>query len=210
MLMFFPSLLLKTAPLVIYRTFTQIHLPSITGQFFQTVYPAHHRTAENYNWAWFDNMHLNETSEYATDNHRMRLYHEWRPHWNVSRPILMEKSPRHALMTRLLQHWFTPERSYFIVLLRHPLATLRLAWEDNNTKLGIVLDCGDKAIQHWLHIVETLFSDLNHLRNVILVQFERLALGDTQGNFGIHICVYSSPMKQKHKVSKILSHKFKA
>ena len=43
----------------------------------------------------------------------------------MSRPVLMEKSPRHAMMTTYLQEIFGSDRTFFIVLLRHPLATIR-------------------------------------------------------------------------------------
>jgi hypothetical protein len=88
------------------------------------VYPPHH-DAGYFDWAYQPDMHLTEASAYATTDHRDRLYADWRMHWNVSKPILLEKSPRHCVMMRLLQHWFTAERSAFIVLLRHPLATMR-------------------------------------------------------------------------------------
>ena len=70
-------------------------------------------------------MHLTEHSTFAIERARDILYAEWRQYWHVERGILVEKSPRHALMTRLLQHWFTPERTSFVVLLRHPLATVQ-------------------------------------------------------------------------------------
>jgi hypothetical protein len=43
--------------------------------------------------------------------------------------VLMEKSPRHAMMTTYLQEIFGPDRTFFIVLLRHPLATIRQVCE---------------------------------------------------------------------------------
>ena len=50
------------------------------------------------------------------------MYAEWRRYWDVSKPILVEKSPRHIIMTRLLQHWFGADQTFFIVIMRHPLA----------------------------------------------------------------------------------------
>ena len=95
--------------------------------------------AENgYAWGFNRDMHLDETSRFATPaardkachvatahqpltRLRHQVYSEWRRYWDVSKPILIEKSPRHILMTRLLQHWFTPEQTLFVVVLRHPV-----------------------------------------------------------------------------------------
>ena len=63
----------------------------------------------------------------ATEANRIKLYAEWRRYWQPSKPVLVEKSPRHMLMTRLLQWYFTPERTRFVVVLRHPIATV---WEE--------------------------------------------------------------------------------
>ena len=58
---------------------------------------------------------------------RELLYAEWRRYWNVSKPILQEKSPIHALKMRFLQAMFTTERSSFIIVLRHPHATMKVS-----------------------------------------------------------------------------------
>jgi hypothetical protein len=55
------------------------------------------------------------------------------------------------LMTRLLQHWFIAEQTFFVAVLRHPLATMREMWE-NTKRYNFVADCGEGAIKHWLLI----------------------------------------------------------
>ena len=64
----------------------------------------------------------------------VKVYGEWRRYWNVSRSVLVEKSPRHMLMTRLLQHWFTPLRTHFLIVLRHPVRCV--AWHDRRALIG--------------------------------------------------------------------------
>ena len=97
----------------------------MTGQFMQKVYPP--GEAEHTTWGYAKDMYLNESSVYATEANRIKLYAEWRRYWQPSKPVLVEKSPRHMLMTRLLQWYFTPERTRFVVVLRHPIATV---WEE--------------------------------------------------------------------------------
>jgi hypothetical protein len=66
--------------------------------------------------------------------------------WNISKPILAEKSPRHMMMTRLLQYWFTEQRSFFIAILRHPLAQSRANYWSRNHDTT----CGAAGVAHWL------------------------------------------------------------
>ena len=144
----------------------------------QTVYPyARGRLAD---WGDGKDMRLTEQHHiYATKDASLQVYAEWRQFWNVSKPVLVEKSPRHMLMTRLLLHWFTPERTSFLVILRHPLATMHYKWEAENQRFAV--DCCEKEIRHWLKCHKALFEDVPPLRNVTVVQFEWLAAEKSQG-----------------------------
>ena len=118
-------------------------------------------------------MRLDESSTMATDACALQLYAEWRRFWEIDKPILVEKSPRHVVMTRLLQHWFTPERSFFIVILRHPLAVNSfLSSPAYNTVMCET--CGSVFVQNWLDMYEMLFDDLNYIKNKAVLQYERL------------------------------------
>ena len=150
---------------------------SYTGQFLQTIYPP--TPGGFFYWGYSKDMKLNEEGEYATDHNRLKLYAEWRRYWDVSKPILIEKSPRHMLMTRLLQYYFTPERSYFVVVMRHPYGTVREIM--NGRYQSFYRDCGAEAIAHWLMIYEALFEDLKHIRNRVVLHLEKFVEGDTQG-----------------------------
>ena len=83
-------------------------------------------------------------------------------------------------MTRLLQHWFHEDRTFFLVVLRHPFASIRFLWE-RVRRVKFCSDCGEKPLIHWLHIHDTLFEDLTHIKHRLAFHFERFALGDTQG-----------------------------
>ena len=131
-------------------------------------------------------MKQTEASEFATEYNRLKLYAEWRRYWDVSKPILVEKSPRHMLMTRLLQYYFTAERSFFIVVMRHPYGTVREIM--NGRYQMFYRDCGAEAIAHWLMIYETLFEDLQHIQHRVVMHLEKFVEGDTQG-LGWSLCV---------------------
>ena len=187
------------------------------GQFFQTVYPP--AWGSNFDWAFGDHMHLSDACEFSTDQHRDQLYAEWRRYWDVSRPILVDKSPRHIIMSRLLQHWytttrsiwepallkcrrFTPERTAFMFILRHPLGTMRENWEmTGRYSFGA---CGESALVHWLTIHEAWLQDLAYISHFVVFHFERLVLGDSVGawpssynRFAAH-CVHARSLLQRH------------
>ena len=83
----------------------------------QTVYP---NVNEDIN-----RLRVELNSTYAAESNRYKLYAEWRRYWNVSKPVLIEKTPREMMMTRVLQRWFGEDRTFFIAMLRHPMASFR-------------------------------------------------------------------------------------
>ena len=42
-------------------------------------------------------------------------------------------------------------------------------------------DCVEEALKHWLLVHDTLFDDLQYIKNALLVPYELLTLGDTKG-----------------------------
>ena len=141
----------------------------LLGQYIQSVYPP--GEGSYFDWAFNKDMHLTEKSDYATRENGVRLYSEWRNHWNLSKPVLLEKSPRHMLMTRLLQFWFG-SRAHFVAIIRHPLGMLHRRWERPEHKIN--RDCGEAAIQHWLHIYGALRDDLQSVSRKAVIKYEEL------------------------------------
>ncbi len=121
------------------------------GQFVNTVLP--HYAAQR-TLAQQPQMYHTEQSPLATPMLRDRLYVEWRLFWDLKRPILVEKSPPHSLITRLLQYYFTPAQTYYIALLRHPLAQTKTSfWSRHSTVERN--DCGALGVIHWLKMQVT-------------------------------------------------------
>ena len=104
-----------------------------------------------------------------------------RPHDQVTSQQCMHHHLVLTLYCRLLQHWFRPEQSFFVIVLRHPLATMRDLWEIKGKKEFNFLDCGESALKHWLKIQDSMFRDLKFIQNRVVFHFERFALGDSQG-----------------------------
>lgn len=109
--------------------------------------------------------HLTETSLLAHPQAARQLFREWSNHWNMDKPYLLEKSPPNLIRTRFLEALFP--NSYFIVLLRHPVAVslATMKWTD----LGV-----ESLLDHWFHCHQIFDKDRAFLRNVLVIRYEDL------------------------------------
>ena len=138
------------------------------GQHLQYVYP----TAEEFGgmlaYGFAEAAHMTELHQLVTDDTRAKLYTQWSYHWNVSKPMLVEKSPPHIIKTRFLQAIFGQERSHFIIVTRHPLGASYFDWHAEY----ILPNCGKHYIKHWLHLHAILRADMQNLRSKIALVIE--------------------------------------
>ena len=170
----------------------------ISGQYFQTIY-----RQRDPNGRHPKHEHIIESNAtYNNDTIRAKLWSQWQPHFNLSRSHLLEKSPHHIGMIRLLQHWFRAENTYFVIMARHPLGeffhvlieidwninkitaagTLGFKWHDKKHRADI-WQCGANGIRDWLFVMDRAVADLQYIHRARIVLLESLALGDTQGLF---------------------------
>jgi hypothetical protein len=91
---------------------------------------------------------------------------EWSPWWDLSRPVLLEKSPPNLLKTRFLQKLFP--RSSFVVVLRHPIAVSLATAKWRRTRRY------QRLVHHWLHCHELFEADRPHLERVHVIRYEEL------------------------------------
>ena len=128
-------------------------------------------------------LHLTEhNASFTSPTARTRLWSEWRPYFNLSRHTLLEKSPRHIIMMRLLQHWFTPRATAFIVVVKHPLSAglAHRMWAEHARWPRVQL-CGADYVDAWLAAMDLFADDAAHLQHKMAVYFEDMAAGDVQG-----------------------------
>jgi Sulfotransferase family len=109
--------------------------------------------------------HLTESSELVSPRARERLIAAWAPHWDLSRPVLVEKSPPNMIRTRFLQALFPDAR--FIVVIRHPVAVAYATRKWTRTSIA-------SLIEHWLHAHELLLADAQAVDRLALVHYENL------------------------------------
>jgi hypothetical protein len=112
--------------------------------------------------------HLTEGAELLRPDTRSRLWESWSPHWDLTRGVLVEKSPPNLIRSRFLQAAFGESETYFIVIMRHPTvvsyATKRWGGQHDQGLRSLV--------EHWLAAHELFGEDAERLANVRLVRYE--------------------------------------
>ena len=135
------------------------------GQHLQSVYP----TAEPYGgpgiFGFDSRAYLDENSPLLTPANREKLLDEWLPHWDLSKDILVEKSPPHLIRTRFLQTFFPA--AAFLFILRHPLATALATQKWSETSI-------DRLLEHWLLCHEAMYSDKEKLHKYLIFAYEKM------------------------------------
>jgi hypothetical protein len=140
-------------------------VPADEGQHLQDVYPVVAQGHQAGRFALLPEAHLTERSSLITDENRRALWESWRPHWDESRQVLIEKSPPNLLITRFLQAMF-PEAS-FVLVVRHPIAVSAATQKWSATRPHALLS-------HWAAAHRTLRGDLPSLQRAIIVRYEHL------------------------------------
>jgi Sulfotransferase family len=145
--------------------FLDTGVPEDEGQHLQTVFPAGKAFGGPGRFGFAQEAHLTEESALITSENKQKLFEEWSKYWDLTKPCLLEKSPPNLIRTRFLQAVFP--NSYFIVILRHPVAVAlaTVKWS------GLSLD---KLIDHWLHCQRLFELDRPHLSNVREIKYEDL------------------------------------
>ena len=133
------------------------------GQHLQTVYHPANRHGGPGRFGFHDEAFLDESSPLVTPENRDTLIREWSPHWDMSRPVLLEKSPPNLIRTRFLQALFPEARQ--IAVIRHPIAvacaTQKWSWTSYTS-----------LIEHWLVCHERLEADAVQLPHLHVVRYE--------------------------------------
>tara|TARA_B100000886_G_scaffold339476_2_gene305060 strand:- start:614 stop:1489 length:876 start_codon:yes stop_codon:yes gene_type:complete len=139
--------------------------PEDEGQHIQTVFDngiAHGGVGR---FCFDDNYHYTENNKLITSDNKIKLLLEWNKYWDISKSIFLEKSPVNLIHTRFLQKMF--DNTYFIVIMRHPLAVSKASLKWNNQSLN-------KYFDHWLRGYDIFLNDSKYLRRYILIKYEDL------------------------------------
>lgn len=136
------------------------------GQHLQDVYPPARRHGGAGRFGFSQQAHLTGESPLATALSAERLMEQWGRHWDLTRPVLVEKSPPNLIMTRFLQSLF-PDASFLIMVRNPAVVALSTGRWRRTSHLRTLLE-------HWVAAHETFAADAPHLRRVRVVRYERL------------------------------------
>lgn len=140
-------------------------MPEDEGQHLQSVF----HTAGHYGgpgkFGFDPHAYLTEKASLATGTQAKKLFQQWSRYWDLSKPVLLEKSPPNLIRTRFLQALFP--NSYFVIMMRHPVATSFATQKWSRTSLYSLL-------KHWLLCHDIFAADTTHLGNLLVLKYEDL------------------------------------
>lgn len=125
-------------------------------------------------YAFSNSSRLGASHAVANEAGALRLFRQWVPHWDLRRPVLVEKSPSNARAIGMLSAMWAAGRaaSYsFVFISRHPLpqAFAMLAFVE---PADVTLH---SQLAHYLSIEESIRDDSRrHLSSVALLSLEGL------------------------------------
>ncbi|WP_345506730.1 sulfotransferase [Terrabacter aeriphilus] len=145
------------------------------GIYLQDVYPQLRALGGMGRFAFNPDAHLTEDSPLAGGASAGRLMAAWSPYWDLSRPVLVEKSPNNIVMSRFLQASFPSAR--FVMVMRHPVvvALAMAKWDPlvvnrkGRRRVGF-----EGYIRHWIRAHEILMEDESRLSNLLVLRYEDL------------------------------------
>jgi len=147
------------------------------GQHLQTVLPRCKSYGGSGRFGFHEAAHILESSPLATAENATRMLEEWSRFWDLTRPVLVEKSPPNLLRTRLLQAMYPEAR--FLIITRHPVAVSYATQKWTLTTLRRLLD-------HWLHCHRLLLNDLPHLNHVHVLKYEEFVRDPVESLAAVH------------------------
>lgn len=143
------------------------------GQFLQSVYPIDDDLGGAERFALHPNAHMTEQSP-LVDGAGAKLFDAWSPYWNLSKPVLCEKTPANMVRSRFLQAAF-PGAS-FIFVSRHPIACALAIrkWDLYRQPLGLLF-------RNWIACHRYMQEDLPHLQRALTLRYEDITADPVTG-----------------------------
>jgi hypothetical protein len=143
--------------------FENTGVPEDEGQHLQSVFPAAAHFGGPGKFCFAEEAALHECSPCVTEENREKLLREWGRHWDVTQPVLLEKSPPNLIRMRFLQAMFP--NSLFLIVVRHPLAQSYATQKWSNTDIA-------ELVEHWRVAHRRMLADLPFVNHWRLVRYE--------------------------------------
>lgn len=133
------------------------------GQHLQTVYLPDDKLGGPGRYAFRRAGRLTESSNLVTDSNRQKLFKEWSKYWDLSKSILLEKSPATITRSRFMQAIFPDSK--FIIIRRHPVAATCATMKWKRIPIFLVM-------LHWFYCYGIMQRDKVFLRKCMFITYE--------------------------------------
>ena len=150
--------------------FTGTGVPEDEGQHLQTLFPVGLAFGGPGRFGFDPRAYMDETHPLATRENALKLSAEWALHWDLGKPVLVEKTPLNLVRMRFLQALFP--QAGFILLLRHPIVVAFATWKYCREPIPVL-------IEHTLRCYERAIADAACLKQFRRLRYEDL-IADTQ------------------------------
>lgn len=147
------------------------------GQHLQSVYPPARTQGGPGRFALSARTHLTEESALATAENAQQLFVQWQRHWDLSRRVLLEKSPPNLVMSRFLQEMFPHPR--FVMVVRHPVI-VALSTKKWAPRIPLA-----RLLGHWFRAHEVLCGDVPYVRSLHVVKYEHFVTAPVEALTGV-------------------------
>jgi hypothetical protein len=138
------------------------------GQHLQDVMPTGQAFGGPGRFALDPGASMTESSPLVSRSNAERLSQQWSKHWDLDRPVLLEKSPPNIVRMRFLQALF-PSAS-FIIVVRHPVIV------SLSTKKWAKATSYDRLFEHWFTAHDIMRRDAPMIDRLHIVKYEDMIL----------------------------------
>ena len=133
------------------------------GQHLQTVFRAAYEFGGPGEFAFHLGAHLTESSSLINQENIDKILSEWGAYYDLSKKVLLEKSPPNLIRSRFLRQMF-PE-SKFVFIVRHPVA-VSMATEKWSSKTII------ERLLHWSTAHSIMLDDIDSASDCLVIRYE--------------------------------------
>lgn len=140
-------------------------VPEDEGQHLQDVYSPANVHGGPGRFAFDSTARLTEESQLVSATAASDLLNAWSPFWDMSKTVLIEKSPPNLIRMRFLRALF-PDAA-FVMIVRHPIAVAMATRRWSQTSVS-------SLVEHWVVAHKNLVADAQMVGSVVLVRYEDL------------------------------------
>ena len=135
------------------------------GQHLQNVFPNARHFAGPGRFAFDPEARLTETSPLVSPANCCRLLRQWGAYYDLTKTVLLEKSPPNLIRARFFQALLPDTRFVFIV--RHPIAVAYATQKWTQTSFA-------ELLLHWCLAHRLMLGDLGALDHALVLRYEDL------------------------------------